>query len=173
MSRFAPCNFHQRPGGCRKGKGCAFLHTGPSGGSPGSPAHQAPASTSGPTTRSHLTIPAIPRAPNGVCNEFWATGQCKRSFECRFRHEQEKTPWTKGSRAPPGLPNSSETRNLDAAQVHNHLGKFIGDNYRFASPYDMHSPASWGMPQRKTTGCVYIPTMYPPQLELIACWVEY
>jgi hypothetical protein len=130
MFRRTSCRFHQQPGGCRKGESCEFLHAGPSGGSPHSSMREASASP--------FTTPERRRAPNGFCNEFWTTGQCKRNFDCRFKHERQISLITQ-SRVVPATQSMPITRVLNATEVHNHLGRFLRDNYRFTSPNDIYA----------------------------------
>ena len=135
MSRRTPCRFHQSLGGCRKGQDCDFLHTGPSGGSAVSPPREV--SASDPTTP--RLVPVTGRAPNGICNEFWVTGQCKRNFECRYQHERQTPLIRRSPAASVTTPGVSVTPRFDATAVHNHLGKFLKDHYRFASPHDIYA----------------------------------
>ncbi|KAF8588736.1 hypothetical protein K439DRAFT_1651802 [Ramaria rubella] len=132
MSRSVSCHFHLRPGGCRKGDTCEFLHAGPSGGLPRgahSPGQRAPPATS-PT-------------PQGVCNEYWTTGRCRRSFGCKYNHRQPNNETTKPSLRTRHTPSLNEENivspNLNPTQVHNHLTKFLRDNYRFTMPNDIYA----------------------------------
>lgn len=131
MSRRKPCSFYQRPGGCRKGENCEYLHTGSSDGSP-------QFSTRPPTAPERI------RAPNGICNLFWTSGQCTRNFDCRFKHERQTPVISRRHGAPSATDLMSATsmnreRPFNATEVHNHLGRFLRDDYRFASPNDMYA----------------------------------
>jgi hypothetical protein len=126
MSNRRPCHFHQRPGGCKRGGNCAFSHDSPS--------------SSGienltPLSRGSNSSANIPRAPPGICNDFWATGKCSRNFDCRYRHEQ------RGNMAPLGRQAMimPETDGLDAGQVHNRLIKFLKDDFRFQSCNEIYA----------------------------------
>ena len=138
MSRRTPCRFHQSPGGCRRGQECDFLHNDTSSGSPVTSPREA--SASGPSTPKRTPVPVSERAPKGLCNEFWLTGDCKRKFDCRYKHELRQSPLTgRSPTAPLATPMSSFTYRFDATQVHNHLGKYLKDHYRFASPHDIYA----------------------------------
>ena len=90
-----PCRFFRSQGGCRYGEKCRFSHDLNS-----MPATRTPPQShqwNGPS----LSTLATPRtwlgrsdnaAPRGVCGFYWNTGQCKRGFDCTFRHQKSANP---------------------------------------------------------------------------------
>lgn len=107
-------------------------------------------------------------APPGVCRTFWADGECRHGFQCRYRHERpsrhasaapilrpQGTATTAADTIAPllnagGLAKLSErstdsffsvdpARQLAPSEVHNHLKRYLFDNYRFRHVLDMYS----------------------------------
>ena len=174
MSQGRPgrCRLYGAPQGCRFGNRCKFSHelviSAPSRG-PSSPS----GSSSPSRSRSNSSAPS--RAPNrsssgrgggpgtapqgiprGVCQFWWTSGVCDRSFECSFRHvrggpavgAQDTTAAQADDGAeeddtvdffsPEGLAASAgsvreEHHSMNPSEVHNHLKEFLRDNYRFDS----------------------------------------
>ncbi|KAJ6594163.1 hypothetical protein B0H19DRAFT_1094164 [Mycena capillaripes] len=148
MSR-RPCNCHNKPGGCRRGQECAFSHDGPSSssGARPSPARQAP----------------LPNAPAGICKFYWSTGNCRHEFGCRFKHTRSPSSAPSSSPSSPPLttPNSlapflteaglaklntsgtdiffpPPTKALSPNEIHNHLKRFLRDDFRFEKTFDIY-----------------------------------
>ncbi|KIJ49701.1 hypothetical protein M422DRAFT_66154 [Sphaerobolus stellatus SS14] len=129
MSRRGICRFYQRPGGCRRAQ-CEFLHEEPSNPS---------------TTNNHSTHAR--RAPSGICDSYWSTGNCRFGFGCRFRHERESDasstssnqPWRVRAAAPQPLQYSTTMDNLTVSQVHNYMRRFLVDSFRFESSRDIYA----------------------------------
>ena len=90
------CRFFNTPGGCRRGPDCTFLHT-EDGSSPRSTFN----SPSRGFQRGGAPRPAMPRAPNGLCDFYYNRGFCSRGSDCRFRHESPD----QGTKAPPSPTN--------------------------------------------------------------------
>ncbi|KAI0353983.1 hypothetical protein OH77DRAFT_1426841 [Trametes cingulata] len=158
----APCRAFSAGRGCRYGDRCKFSHdrSAPAS-SRGSPS---PASSPA-RSRSQTPIPQSPNTsnrplngvPRNVCQFFWSTGTCARSFECSYRHvkaaaagataqqagvdtlapqpsEADEIDFfsTKGLSA--GIGSVREDRhNLNPSEVHNHLKDFVRDKYHFVS----------------------------------------
>lgn len=167
MSR-RPCNFWNTPAGCRRGNACKFAHSTPgsSSGAPVSPPVRSPPRPN-PVSPNRVTSqdPASPQCPAGVCREFWTTGQCKKEFSCRFRHTRPPS-LDNTERPNPALAsgidaiapflsenglakmmgsgtdgfyplNASSTHSPTA--VHNSLGRFLRDNFRFNATFDIYA----------------------------------
>lgn len=114
--------------------------------------------------------PGSASAPPGVCRAFWADGECKFGFQCRYKHERSprhasaaptptmRTQGTTTSSAEiitpllnvGGLAKLTErstdsfffadpSRQLAPSEVHNHLKRYLFDNYRFRHVLDMYS----------------------------------
>lgn len=151
MSNRQPCNFHNKPGGCRNGEGCRFAHNGPSG--PGN---------STPWTPSNAQQKLRGNAPPGVCSYF-LQGHCNRGTSCRFRHEYPNGGSSRASAAGPSttfvagflteagaakvmgagtdvfFPPSSSDQPMTPTQVHSALRRFLADDYRFNGTMQMYS----------------------------------
>ena len=107
-------------------------------------------------------------APPGVCRTFWIGGECRYGFQCRYRHElsPRHAPAAPLSHAQGtataavdtiapllnagGLAKLTErstdsffaadsSRQLGPSEVHNHLKRYLFDNYRFRHVLDMYS----------------------------------
>ncbi|KAJ7091139.1 hypothetical protein C8R44DRAFT_817142 [Mycena epipterygia] len=146
MSRPRPCRYYNTPGGCKpRGGRCAFSHDGPSA-QPSQAPRQAPP----------------PKAPPGICSYYWSTGNCRREFDCRFKHipnpslssspPESSTPTATNSLAPflteAGLARltasgtdvffAQPVESLSPNQTHNNLKRFLHDNFRFAKTFDIY-----------------------------------
>ncbi|KAJ7045696.1 hypothetical protein C8F04DRAFT_1065834 [Mycena alexandri] len=151
MSR-PQCRFYNKPGGCRRGDQCTFSHEHQLSQPPASPA----AARRGP----------LPNAPAGVCNIYWSAGNCRWEFKCRYRHTLN--PSLSPSSPSPEWPPSPTTPNplapflteaglaklnapgtdvffpppakpMSPNEIHNHLKKFLRDDFRFDKTYDIYS----------------------------------
>jgi hypothetical protein len=161
MSR-KPCNFFSKPGGCRRGNMCSFSH-----GETGSSPTRSSGSNRPPNARVQQANYA--NAPAGVCNFYWSTGKCNREFECRFRHTINPAVVTmtadasssEASTASPavdiiapflteaGLSKVNGTGTdvfflnpaspLSPNEVHNHLKRFLYDDFRFRKTFDVYA----------------------------------
>ncbi|KAJ7188061.1 hypothetical protein C8R46DRAFT_1053533 [Mycena filopes] len=144
------CHFFNTPGGCRRGDQCTFSHQPPSAPSP--------ATRQGP----------LPDAPVGICKFYWSTGNCRREFQCRLRHTLDPSLSPSSSSSTPGWRSSPPTPNplapflteaglaklntygtdvffpppakpMSPNEIHNHLKKFLRDDFRFFKTFDVYS----------------------------------
>jgi hypothetical protein len=144
-----PCHFQFSPGGCRKGNKCYFAHintdsTISRNSTPGP--SSAPGSSSLPQPSTSSPAPAP-----GVCSYYWKRGECKREFECRFKHIQSP-----GAReaSPSQSPSANLFKNIAAkelvapfltekglAKINGNAtdGFFSGNKTSSLSPTDVHS----------------------------------
>ncbi len=162
------CRFHLSPGGCHKGKKCHFAHinidsTVSRDSTPGP--SSAPGSSSLPQPNTSSPAPA------GVCSYYWKRGECKREFECWYKHVQspgarEASPsqspsanlfknvaakemvapflTEKGlakinSNATDGFFSGNNTSSLSPTDAHSRLKRFLADNYKFSTRYDIYA----------------------------------
>ena len=106
------------------------------------------------------------RTPPGVCNSFWASGTCKFEFSCRFRHVQSAPPNTTGHQTQGNYETSlnaiapfltadglarvtgtgtdvyfspDSSKDLSPTEAHNALKRFLFDDYRFSTTFDIYS----------------------------------
>lgn len=161
-----PCVFFNTPNGCRKGSNCRFSHD-----NAGTSA-QRPSSPSTPSVRQAQSrpggnLPSSPeRAPPGVCNFYWTSGNCKREFGCRFRHTQPSPAESQEVRLQGTLQTSLDalapfltedglarvtgigtdvyfpadsSKDLSPTEAHNALKRFLFDDFRFRMTYDIYS----------------------------------
>jgi hypothetical protein len=156
------CVFIDKPGGCRRGNQCKFLHTTSStlSSRPPSPA-PSQGNSSSPQTSS------LPRTPPGVCSYYWTSGTCKREFACRFQHTSPPVQNTTSqpisrstqssaidSIAPflteAGLArvtgsstdiffSADSSKDLSPTEAHNALKKYLLDHYRFRTTFDIYA----------------------------------
>jgi len=96
------CRLFRSKEGC-KYKNCKFSHdlrptydTGTPFRSP----QQAASSSSTPTT--HRIGRSGNTAPRNICDFYWNTGQCNRSFDCTFRHQRSSNPQSGSTNASGG-----------------------------------------------------------------------
>ncbi|KAJ6499128.1 hypothetical protein C8R45DRAFT_981206 [Mycena sanguinolenta] len=149
--RSVPCHFHNKPGGCRRGSQCGFLHDNPSSGPRARP--------SGPSSRQS----PLPNAPGNVCNFYWSTGNCRREFDCKYDHIRNPS----SSPSSSNLPRASGSANplapflteaglaklnalstdiffappktpLSSNEIHNSLKKYLRDTFRFQKTFDIY-----------------------------------
>ncbi|TBU41804.1 hypothetical protein BD309DRAFT_964525 [Dichomitus squalens] len=160
------CSLYGTPRGCRFGNRCKFSHDlsgsisprGPSSG-PSSPSRsrsQTPAAQTpgrSPSGRGRGG-PGLQGVPRNVCQYFWTSGACDRSFECSFRHvrgngatdaqataahQDEDEDGVVDFFSPEGLAASAGSvredrwHNLNPSEVHNHLKEFVRPGYQFDS----------------------------------------
>ncbi|KAI0667327.1 hypothetical protein C8Q78DRAFT_404096 [Trametes maxima] len=156
------CRNYNSPQGCRYGARCRFAHDRGGGSGPS----RAPSSPATSPARSRSQTPAPPSLnahsrdlsgiPRNVCQFFWNTGTCAKSFECSYRHVRRQGA-APDSVQSPGHPTNDDPQggvvdffspeglaagvgsvredrnNLNPSEVHNHLKDFIHDKYRFDS----------------------------------------
>ena len=95
-----PCRLLRSKDGCRYGKKCKFSHDlGSASGTttpPPSPRRNAPSSPTPATPRTRAKRGGK-SAPNNVCGFYWNTGQCKRGFDCTFKHQKNTNPQPDGT----------------------------------------------------------------------------
>ncbi|KAF8070666.1 hypothetical protein FPV67DRAFT_1488261 [Lyophyllum atratum] len=170
-----PCRFFNSPKGCRRGDACNFTHGTPQSARP-SPSASTAGADPGPSRRSAGTGPGSslrsqnagpPNAPGGACDFYWATGKCKREFDCRFRHtiNPELNAPSPSSLADnnrsqsamdaiaPFLTEASlaklNTSGIDAFfpgpakplspnEAHNAMKKYLYDDFRFSKTFDVY-----------------------------------
>jgi len=96
MSR--PCTFYGTPRGCKRGSSCTFLHNEPSGG--GGTTSSPSAATTGPS--------ATGPVPNGVCRNYWTSGNCTWGSKCKYQHRRPGEPQvaSNGDAIPPAPYNT-------------------------------------------------------------------
>ncbi|KZT72216.1 P-loop containing nucleoside triphosphate hydrolase protein [Daedalea quercina L-15889] len=152
------CRFFNSPGGCRWGTSCRFAHDR----ARNSRVHQRSPSLGGAQNSGSAN------APPGVCRAFWADGECRHGFGCRFKHipppSHTQTPRAESPQgtflsavdtiAPllnaGGLAKLTErstdnffavdpSKQLAPSEVHNHLKRYLFDDYRFRHVLDMYS----------------------------------
>jgi hypothetical protein len=115
------CEFQNRPGGCRRGAQCKFLHTNPAGGSnpsgssPSTPKGKGKGKANVPSTPQPTNGPKIP-CPRDACRLFWDTGKCKFGNGCRYRHVNQTSqgPVTPGDNADQNAGAAAETSSAAA-----------------------------------------------------------
>ncbi|KDR70088.1 hypothetical protein GALMADRAFT_255486 [Galerina marginata CBS 339.88] len=163
-----PCRFHRAPGGCRYGKNCKFAHispnSAPSVNSPGSPGPSAHPQSNRP----HPTPTTPSSVPSGACRFYWTQGNCKREFECRFRHitpqAEQETPHSPprfsfasdaareivapfltenglakiNGTATDGFFAANEATSLSPTDAHSRLKRFFLDNFKFKSSFEIY-----------------------------------
>ena len=167
MSR-RPCVFFNKPGGCRRGEQCKFLHEASNAQRPSSPTPSGRSSPALSQSSSPSSRAPLPKAPPGVCNFYWATGTCKREFSCRFRHSESSSPggnWIHRPNIPTqssaidaiapfltedGLArvtgtatdiffSADSSNDLSPTEAHNALKRYLHDDYRFRATFDIYA----------------------------------
>lgn len=167
-----PCSFYKSPRGCFKGKDCKFAHVNTT-----TVTSRSPSGPSGPSTPRghnsglHPNESPPTSLPAGVCRFYWTRGECKREFECRYRHirpdsDQEHAPspsprstllsssaaremiipflTEKGlaklnGNATDGFFAGSETSFLSPTEAHGRLKRFLLDNFRFKTSFEIYA----------------------------------
>ena len=127
----------------RRGRG-----RGGGGRGPGPSGHPSPTRASG-RGRGGPSVPPIDRTgvPRGICNFYWSTGACDRSFDCMFKHDarpgvQDSSPATRPTDYTPdffsleGLAVNNGSivdtqHSLRPSEAHNHLRRYLFDNFVF------------------------------------------
>lgn len=108
------CDFYSKPGGCRRGTQCNFRHVDNGANNEGSQQGSQPSHSRSRQGSAVRPVPAGPPPPRGVCNSYWASGQCTRGFACRFRHESQSAASGSGGQGR-SLPRpSASSRAVDA-----------------------------------------------------------
>jgi hypothetical protein len=158
------CVFFDKPGGCRRGNQCKFLHTSSSSPRPSSrPSSPAPSQGNSPSSQT-----SRPTAPPGVCSYYWTTGTCRREFACRFQHTSASPVQNVASQpiirstqssaidsiAPflteAGLArvtgtstdiffSTDSSKDLSPTEAHNALKRYLLDHYRFRMTFDIYA----------------------------------
>ena len=98
-------------------------------------------------TRGRGDAPIIDSAstPRGVCDFYWSTGACARSFDCKYKHEarvQTSSPSAQSANHTPdffsleGLAMNNGSvldaqHTLSPSQAHNHLKPYLADKFAF------------------------------------------
>ena len=86
-----PCRLFRSKEGCRYGKKCKFSHdlgsTSTARTTPQPPGKNTPSSST-PATPRNRSGRSGNAAPRDVCGFYWDSGQCKRGFDCTFRHQK-------------------------------------------------------------------------------------
>ena len=158
------CRYFDKPGGCRRGSNCSFLH-----GRGGAPVRGRGASRTGrggsPSSPSSATSSS--GVPSGVCTFFWNTGECTRGFSCRARHDiNPANSRSSSTSVPPSAASSipvvlapfltdaglarihessadvfltNTTKPRSPTDVHNFLKRFLYDSYHFRSSLDVYA----------------------------------
>lgn len=158
----APCRFFNKPGGCRSGDNCRFSHNAPTLN------YSRPAPTGSPSAPTQSegggVTSSIPQVPPGTCRYYWLYGNCKRGFDCRYKHDQasnvavSSTTTTANISSPstlfPFLTAAGAAKLLDPgsdvlfggamrprspSEVHNFLKMYLRDGYQFRNALDMYS----------------------------------
>ncbi|CAL1707171.1 unnamed protein product [Somion occarium] len=146
-----PCAFFNRPGGCRYGNNCRFLHPNSPSGSPGSR----------PVTKSPSPSGSSQSVPSGVCAFFWKSGNCNRGFQCRYKHERHASADSSSTASSTeddprtaiashgGLARLADSatdalfsaveKKKSPSEVHTALRRFFFDNYQFRNVLDMYA----------------------------------
>lgn len=135
------CEFHRR-GRCNKGARCSNVHVGP----PGGAARTAPSSSTGEATASEAPSRRQPdsNAPSGVCKEYYNTGDCSRSFDCRFRHARATDVGPANFVSPESFGNASTINDttsnaqLSPTEAHNALNRFTRPGFGFDTALNMY-----------------------------------
>ncbi|KAI0056438.1 hypothetical protein BV25DRAFT_1872764 [Artomyces pyxidatus] len=104
----------------------------------------------GPAGPSAAPSAPLDRAPRGICDFYWSTGACRRSFDCTYRHEAkpEATTAAAVTSVAESSPDFFSTEGLASNngsvlaaharftpnEAHNHIKSFLHDNYVFNGP---------------------------------------
>lgn len=157
----APCRFFNGRGGCRQGRNCKFSHDSRSGAA--SPALSSSSNSNAEPSRNRQVN--LKPAPAGVCNFFWSSGKCRFEFGCRYRHITSTESGPSGQRAMTVLKEgvatlapflnegglakitgrgtdiffSNPDRSMTPGEAHNHLKKYLFDQFRFSKTFDVYA----------------------------------
>jgi hypothetical protein len=174
MSQRQICHFHNKPGGCRRGSDCRFMHvTGP-----------------GPSAASPL--PSRGNLPPGVCSFFWSMGSCRRDT-CRYKHERNsKATGNQASAA--GIPNNANSvagfltdaglakvmesgtdifftpgssQTSTPSHVHGAIRRFLADDYRFGSVQQIYAFLTLLTSANAAINPAWVSHMSSPSLNLL------
>ncbi|PCH43420.1 nucleoside triphosphate hydrolase protein [Wolfiporia cocos MD-104 SS10] len=164
-----PCRFYNKPGGCMRGARCTYRHVAPGSALPNTasgsshvPGGSSKSSDDGSTKSKQASAGA--KAPPGVCNIFWTTGDCSRGFNCRYRHVPSPSHLDSGSASTPtvardalvpfltpeglarltnrgtdGFFSIDTTKPLSPSEVQSYLSRFLFDSYRFRHAVDVYT----------------------------------
>lgn len=158
----APCHFYHKPGGCRYGAGCKFAHMDPSP-QPNNATASTRDSPEVADSSGASTASTVSPTPPGTCLFYWKTGDCKRGFQCRYKHQRPSdiastpavaSPPTSAAALLPFLTSTGASRLLESgsdalfggnrkpkspSEVHNYLKMYLREGYQFRNAFDMHS----------------------------------
>ncbi|TDL21593.1 hypothetical protein BD410DRAFT_297523 [Rickenella mellea] len=143
----SPCKFFDQPNRCRFGDRCKFAHN-----SPGTHTENAAPSSPPQSPRNR----GASSVPGGVCRFYWTSGNCRKEFDCTYRHikQEDKQPRAvqpsqrtlavesiAAYLTPAGLTKLSGTatdifaqsngRELSPNETHGHMTRFLRDEFRF------------------------------------------
>ena len=158
------CHLLRSGKGCHFGVKCKFSHDVGSDTSrattPESSSRRLRDSTASQTANNNRGVPGGDHAPRNICDFYWKTGKCNRSFDCTFRHEQMPNTALNhdnqsSTQSDEDAANSAltfftaegleevtgvtmhEDHGLKPADAHNSIKTYLRDGYKFRSPSDM------------------------------------
>ncbi|KAG8861659.1 hypothetical protein FRB96_002616 [Tulasnella sp. 330] len=132
------CNEFYNWGKCRRGVQCKFEHR--RAGNMSSSPHIAHGHQNG-----HGSGP-----PRDVCPQYYNTGECDRSFDCKHKHLRanendgsngaslRQVPRTVAAPLLAQVQKSGLLEHLEPKQVHNTLHRFLQDDFKFKTVFDMY-----------------------------------
>ena len=184
MSNRRVCTFYNKPGGCRRGASCHFLHETPS-------ATSSRGQTGGVASAS-AGLANFSDVPKGFCIAFWTKGECYKGFQCRYKHtsnpsisnESSTTARQASSTTATGVPASlapfltndalarltepgsdvlfsPNTNTRTPSDVHNLIKRFLFDDYRFRHVLDIYAFASL-LTEATTNNTHWVSISQPP-----------
>jgi hypothetical protein len=180
MHRRQSCRFFNLPGGCRRSD-CRFEHVR----SDSSSNQQSIDSSTTMNVNEASSDATVAAPPSGTCSFFWKTGNCKRGFQCRFKHNaspevqtQTQTPSTSSAVStlapfltPAGIARlsgvgsdalfASASKPRTPVEVHNVLKRFSYDDYTFRSALDAYTFLSL-LTDATTTNNTWVCVMLQP-----------
>lgn len=156
------CHFHLS-GGCRKGNKCHFVHINTDSTTLRNSSRGSFSQPTGSTSE-----PSLTPVPPGICRFCWTTGGCKRESECRYKHvhspmsreassstnllkrvapKKQVAPFLTEmglakisySNATDGFFCGNQVSSLSPIDVHSRLKRFLADNFKFSSRFDIYS----------------------------------
>jgi hypothetical protein len=159
------CHFHSSPGGCRKGNKCYFAHTINIDSTTLRDSSRSSFSQPGLGSTSESSRTPI---PPGICRYYWTRGECQRGSECRYKHVHSRkassstnlirrvapkkqeavflTEYMMGlakiefdSNATDRFFCGNQTSSLPPIDVHSRLNRFLADNFKFSSRFNIYS----------------------------------